>query len=104
MGFKYRKELMKKIKLRVPVVGQQVQTLVLLCGLRIRGCQELWCRSWMWLRSSVAVSVAVALASSYSSDSTPAWELPYAASAAIKKLKKAIFSVLPVVATLPLFF
>ena len=40
-----------------------------LSGLRILRCCELWCRSQMWLRSSVAV--AVAQASSCSSDLTP---------------------------------
>ena len=44
---------------------------------------ELWCRSQTWLRSSVAG--AVEEASSCSSDSTPTWELPYAAGAAQKK-------------------
>ena len=34
------------------------------------------------------IALAVAQASSYSSDSTPAWELPYAMDAALKKLKK----------------
>ena len=38
-------------------------------GLRIWHCYELWCRSQMWLGSSVAV--AVVKASSCSSNSTP---------------------------------
>ena len=38
----------------------------------------------IWL----TVAVAVAQAGSYSSDSTPVWELPYAAPAAIKKKNK----------------
>ena len=37
----------------------QVQSMVLLCGLRIRRCHELWCRWQMRLVSSVAVAVAV---------------------------------------------
>ena len=45
-----------------------VWSLALLSGLRIRHCRELWCRTQMWLRSGVAV--AVALAGSCSSDST----------------------------------
>ena len=40
-----------------------------LSGLRIQHCCELWCRSKTQLRSGVAVAVAVA--SSYSSNSTP---------------------------------
>ena len=46
-----------------------VQSLALLSGLRIWGCCELWCRLQMRLGSHVAVAVAVA--SSYSSDSVP---------------------------------
>ena len=46
-----------------------VQSLTLLSGLRIWHCHELWCKSQMWLRSDVAV--AVAMASSCSADSTP---------------------------------
>ena len=42
----------------------------------------------MWLGSHIAVAVAVAWASSCSSDSTPIWELPYAAGAAIKTKTK----------------
>ena len=37
--------------------------------LKIRYCNELWCMSQMWLKSSVGV--AIAKASSWSSDSTP---------------------------------
>ena len=40
----------------------------------------------MWLRYRVAV--AVAQASSYSSDSTLAWEPPYAMGAALKKKER----------------
>ena len=45
----------------------QVQSLAPLSGLRIKYCHELQCRSQMQLRSGVTVAVA----SSYSSDSTP---------------------------------
>ena len=49
-------------------------------------CHERWCRSQTWLGSAVAV--AMAWAGSCSSDSAPlAWELPYAAGAAIKRKK-----------------
>ena len=47
----------------------QVQSPALISGLRIWRCCELWCRSWMWLGSSVAV--AVVQAGSCSSNSTP---------------------------------
>ena len=47
----------------------QVQSLALLSGLGIRCCCELRCKSQTWLRSCVVVAVAVA--GSYSSDSTP---------------------------------
>ena len=69
-----------KVKLEVPVVAQQKQiwlvslrtqvwSLASLSGLRIWCCCELWCRSQIWLGSGFAV--AVVLAGSYSSDSTP---------------------------------
>ena len=48
--------------------------------------RELWCRSQMLLGSHIAV--AVVQASSCSSDSTLAWELPYATGAALKEKKK----------------
>lgn len=34
-----------------------VQSLVLLSGLRIQHCHELWCKLQMWLVSGVAVAV-----------------------------------------------
>ena len=46
-----------------------VRSLASLSWLRIQHCHELWCRLQMWLRSGVAV--AVALACSYSSDLIP---------------------------------
>ena len=55
-------------------------------GLGLWHCCELWCRLQRWFGSGVAV--AVVQASSYSSDSTPAWEPPYATGAAIRKPKK----------------
>ena len=45
----------------------QVQSLALLCGLRIWCCCELWYRSQMWLRSGIALAVA----RDYSLDLTP---------------------------------
>ena len=62
---------------------------VLLSGLRIWHCCELWYRSQTWLGSSVAV--AVAQTGSCGSNSTPgplAWELPYAMGTALKSEKK----------------
>ena len=57
-------------------------------GLRIWLCHELWCSLQIQLRSGMAV--AVMQACRYSSDLTPSLELPYAASAAVrKKIKKA---------------
>ena len=64
----------------VPVVAQRnriqlgtmrwrVRSLASLSGLRIWRCHELWCRSQTWVRSGVAV--AMAEASTCSSDSTP---------------------------------
>ena len=69
-----------KFLLGVPVVAQgkqiwpvsmrmQVQSLALLGGVRIRRCHELWCRSWMWLGSGVAV--AIMQTGGCSSDLTP---------------------------------
>ena len=49
----------------------QVRLLASLSGFRIWHCRELWCRSKTWLRSSIAVAVAVGWAGSYSSDSSP---------------------------------
>ena len=49
-------------------------------------CRELWYRSQMRLRSPVAV----AMASSYSSSSTPSLELPYARGTALKRRKKKV--------------
>ena len=57
-------------------------------GLRTWHCCELWCRSQTWLGSQV--TMAVAQASSYSSNSTLAWELPYAVGTALKEEKKKI--------------
>ena len=53
---------------RVPIVAQwkqiqlgtmrlQVRSLASISGLRIRRCQELWCRSQTWLGSGIAVAV-----------------------------------------------
>ena len=63
------KKKLKKRKFGVPIVTQQKiiqlgtmrlqdQSLVLLSGLRIRCCCELWCRSQTLLGSGVAVALA----------------------------------------------
>ena len=62
-----------------------VRSLALLSGLRIRCCHELQRRLQMRLRPCVAVAVAVA--SSCSSDLTPAREPPCAADVALKSKK-----------------
>ena len=60
----------------------RVRPLVSLRGLRIRRCIELWCRSQTQFGSGGVV--AVVQASSYSSNSTLAWDPPYATSEALK--------------------
>ena len=54
---------------RLGTMRLQVPSLASLSALRIWHCRELWCRSQMWLGSGIAVAVAVA--GSYSPDSTP---------------------------------
>ena len=58
-------------EIRLGMMRLQVRSLVLLTGLKIQHCCELWCRSQMQLRSGVAVAVAVVKANGYSSDWTP---------------------------------
>ena len=74
--------------LTIPTRNHEVvsQSLALLSRLRILCCCELWCRSQTWFVSHVAV--AVAYASSCSSDWTPSLEPPHAAGAALKGQKK----------------
>ena len=48
---------------------ERVQSLTLPSGSRIQRCRELWC--WSKTRLGSRVAVAMALAGSYSSDSTP---------------------------------
>ena len=61
-------------------------SLASLSGLRIQRCRELWCRSQTRLRSRGAV--AALQAGGYSSNSAPAWELPYARGWSPEKDKK----------------
>ena len=71
-----------------------VQSLVLLTGLRMQCCPELWYKSQMQLRSGIAVIVVYTSnyssdsTPSYSSDSTPSVGMPYATGEAIKRKKK----------------
>ena len=63
-----------------------VRSLASLRESRIQHCRELWWRSQTWLGSGGAV--AVAQASSCSSNSAPSWEPPYAAGVARKRKKR----------------
>ena len=47
----------QRVKIQLLSMKMRVQSLVLLSGLRIWHCQELWCRLEMWLGSCVAVAV-----------------------------------------------
>ena len=71
----------------------QVPSLALLSRLRIRRCPELWCRSQTWLRSCVAVAVAVA--GSHSSNSTPNLGTSICHGGGPKKTKKKLSTVRP---------
>ena len=75
----------KKILLRT--MRLQVQSLVLLSGLRIQRCHELWCRSqtqlgsgallWLWHRlAAVALIISIG------------WEPPYASGVALRSKTK----------------
>ena len=64
-----------------------VQSLASLTALRIWHCPELWCRSQRRLGSDVAVAVAW-LQLCVAPIRPLTWELPYAMSVAIKKIKK----------------
>ena len=47
-------------RIRLVSIRMQVQSLALLSGLGFPSCHEWWCRLQRWLRSCVAVAVAVA--------------------------------------------
>ena len=64
-----------------------VQSLALFSGLRIRHCHEPCCRLQMWLRSHMAVAVALNVASSYSSSSNPGLETSIYCGCSPKKTK-----------------
>ena len=63
----------------------RVQSLDSLSGLRICRCSELWCRSQTWLRSDVAVAVAVLAVAPIG---PLAWEPPCAAGTALQSAKE----------------
>ena len=65
---------------------KQVQSLASLSRLRIQHCHELWCNLQTWLVFHVAVTVAVA--SSYSFDSTPSLGTSICLQCSPKKMKK----------------
>ena len=74
---------------RIQIVSMRirVQSLALgISGLGIWLCCELWCRSQMQLKSCIAV--AVALASTCSSDSTPSLGTSICHKCGLKKRKK----------------
>ena len=75
-------------RLRTELVSLRMQacSLASLSKSRIRHCHKLQHRSQMWLRSGVAV--AVAEASSCSSDSTPSLAMSYATGATLKRKEK----------------
>ena len=63
-----------------------VQSLLLLSGLRIQHCHELWCRSQTGLGPCIAV--AVVQAGSSAPIQALAWEFSYAEGMALKKDKE----------------
>ena len=75
-------------RIQLGTLRLRVQSPALLRGLRIWCCRELWCRSQTWLRSGIAV--AVAQASSCSSDKTPSLGISicHTVGAALKKRQK----------------
>ena len=65
----------------------QVGSLALLSGLRIQCCQELECRSHIWLADLALLSLWHRLAAT--APIRPlGWELPYAVGVDLKKTKK----------------
>ena len=69
-------------------MSSQIGSWALLSGLRISLCRKLWCRSRTRLRSCVAGAGAVAVAGSYSSDSTPSLGTSICPGCSPKKTKR----------------
>ena len=72
------------LRTRLVFMRMWLRSLTSLSGLRIRCHYKLWQRSWMELRSGVAVVKA----GSCSSYLTLVWEFPHATSVALKRKKK----------------
>ena len=92
---RWQPKAIQKFSLGIPAVAQwkqigpvttrlRVRSLASLSGLRIRHCCELWFRLQTWLRSQVAVAVA----GSCSSDSTPSLGTSMCCGCGSKKEKK----------------
>ena len=78
---------LSRLRTQLVFMRIQIRSLVSLNGLRIQCCRELWHRSKMWLRPGVAVPVAVAVAGSCSSDSTPSLGTSICCRCGLKKKK-----------------
>ena len=76
--------MVQQKRIRLGTIRLQVRSLALLSGLRIWCCHVLWCRFQMQLRSQVAIHVA----SSYSSGSTPRLGISVCCRCEPKKEKK----------------
>ena len=74
-------------RLRTQLVSMrmQVRSLASCNGLRIQQCHESWCRSQTWFRCGIVVAVAVAY--SYSSESTPSLRTSICQGCSPKKTK-----------------
>ena len=61
--------MVQRKQIRLGTMRLWVRSVAKISGLRIGHCHELWCRLQTWLRTGIAVALAVA--GSCSSDSTP---------------------------------
>ena len=75
-------------QIRLGTMRLQVRFLPSISGLRIRHCQELWCRSQMQLGSGVDVAMTVAQAGSHSCYSTSSLGTSICQECSPKKEKK----------------
>ena len=78
--------MVQRRQIQLGTTGLWVPSLASLSGLGAWCCCELWCGSQTWLRSGVAVAVAVA--GSCSSDSTPSLGTSMCLRGGPKKKKK----------------